>query len=120
MDKIILQGLRVSGILGVHEWERQRPRPIVIQITLFVDTRRAGRSDDLADCVDYSLLAGRVREHVAHAARHTVEALANDLAALCLEMPGVQKAIVRVDKPGAIPEAESVGVEVERKRADFL
>ncbi len=114
MDKIILKGLRTWGILGVHEWERRRQRPIDIDITLFVDTRQAAQSDDLADCVDYSLLARRVREFVERVERRTVEALANEVAALCLEFPGV----VRVDKPGAIPEAESVGVEIERERME--
>jgi dihydroneopterin aldolase len=35
---------------------------------------------------------------------------------LCLEEPKVRKVIVRVDKPGAVPHAASVGVEVERAR----
>jgi dihydroneopterin aldolase len=46
----------------------------------------------------------------------TVEALANDLAEICLAQPLVQKVIVRVEKPGAVPESASVGVEVERER----
>jgi dihydroneopterin aldolase len=45
-----------------------------------------------------------------------VEALANDLAKLCLEDPSVKKAVVRVEKPGAVRFAKSVGVEVERSR----
>jgi dihydroneopterin aldolase len=45
-----------------------------------------------------------------------VEALANDLAKLCLEEKNVQKVVVRVEKPGAVRFAESVGVEVERSR----
>ena len=45
-----------------------------------------------------------------------VEALANDLAKMCLEDPRVEKAIVRVEKPGAVRFSETVGVEVERSR----
>jgi dihydroneopterin aldolase len=45
-----------------------------------------------------------------------VEALANDLAKICLEEKGVQTVIVRVEKPGAVRFAESVGVEIERSR----
>ena len=49
--------------------------------------------------------------------RHdTVEALANELAKLCLEDKNVQRVIVRVEKPGAVRFAESVGVEIERNR----
>ena len=116
MDKVFIEGLRVRGILGIHDWERVTPREIVISATLFTDTRAAAQSDDIADCVDYSATAKKIRAHAESAARMTVEALANDLAAICLQDPKVQKVIVRVDKPGAVPESASVGVEVERSR----
>jgi len=46
----------------------------------------------------------------------TVEALADDLAEICLQEPKVVRVILRVDKPGAVPDADSVAVEVERTR----
>jgi FolB domain-containing protein len=116
MDKVIIQDLKVRGILGIHDWERVTPRDIFINITIYTDTRRAARTDDIADCVSYSDVAKKVRAHAESAARMTVEALANDLAELCLQELKVQKVIVRVDKPGAVAEAASVGVEVERAR----
>jgi FolB domain-containing protein len=114
MDKTFIKDLVVRGIIGVNDWEREKPQEILINITAFSDTRRAAESDDLADCVDYSALARKVESHAERAARFTVEALANDLAALCLEQEGVQRVIVRVEKPGAVRFAASVGVEVER------
>ncbi len=45
-----------------------------------------------------------------------MEALAEDIAQLCLEEPHAQKVLVRVEKPGAVRFAESVGVEIERSR----
>ena len=116
MDKVFITDLRVQGILGVHDWERVTPREIVINVTLFTDTRRAARTDDIADCADYSATAKKIRACAEGAARMTVEALANDLAELCLQEPRVRKVVVRVDKPGAVAEAASVGVEVERAR----
>jgi len=114
MDKTFIKDLVVRGIIGVNDWEREKPQEILINITAFSDTRRAAESDDLADCVDYSAMARKVEAHAGRAARFTVEALANDLAALCLEQEGVQRVIVRVEKPGAVRFAASVGVEVER------
>lgn len=118
MDKVFIKDLKVRGILGIHDWERVTPRDIIINVTLYTDTRRAARTDDIADCVSYSDVARKVRAHAESAARMTVEALANDIAELCLQEPKVRKVIVRVDKPGAVPEAASVGVEVERARPD--
>ncbi len=116
MDKVFIRNLKVRAILGVHEWERTTERDVLINVELFVDTRAAAQSDDLADCVSYSDVAKKLRAHAERAARMTVEALANDLAALCLNEPKVFKVVVRVDKPGAVPQAESVGVEIERTR----
>ena len=116
MDKVIIQDLKVQGILGIHDWERVTTRKIVINATIFTDTQPAAKSDDIKDCVNYSEMAKKLRAHAEHAARMTVEALANDLAEICLQDPKVLKVIIRVDKPGAVPEADSVGVEVERER----
>ncbi len=114
MDKTFIKDLLVRGILGVRDWEREKPQDILINITAFTDTSRAAETDALADCVDYSVLAKKVKDHVESSARFTVEALANDLAKLCLEQKGIKKVIVRVEKPGAVRFAKSVGVEIER------
>ena len=121
MDIVFIRDLRVRGILGVQDRERQQPRVILINVTLFTDTRRAAETDDLADCVDYSQTVQKIRALVApqtagagSAGRFTVEALAEDIANLCLSQPWVQKVTVRVEKPGAVEGAESVGVEIER------
>ena len=116
MDKVIIKNLLVRGIIGVNNWERKRPQDILINITLFTDTRRAAETDDINDCVNYSTISKKVQAHAESVERLTVEALANDLAKICLEEKDVQKVIVRVEKPGAVRFAESVGVEIERSR----
>jgi FolB domain-containing protein len=117
MDKVIIRDLVARGIIGVNDWEREKAQKIVINIVAFADTRKAGKSDRLEDCVDYRALAKQARTHAEAAARHTVEALANDLADLCLQNEAIQRVIVRVEKPGAVRFSASVGVEVERSRA---
>jgi FolB domain-containing protein len=116
MDKVLIHDLLVRGIIGVNDWERNRAQDILINITLFTDARRAAETDNIADCVNYSTMSKRIQAHAESAQRLTVEALANDLAKICLEDKGVQKVILRVEKPGAVRFAKSVGVEIERSR----
>lgn len=116
MDKVIIKNLLARGIIGVNEWERKRPQDILINIIIVTDTRRAGETDNINDCVNYSTVSKKVLAYAESSQRLTVEALANDLAKLCLEENGVQKVMVRVEKPGAVRFAESVGVEIERSR----
>lgn len=116
MDKVIISNLLAQGILGIHDWERVTPRDILITVTIYTDTSSAAQSDDIVECIDYSVLAKKLRAHVESAARKTVEALANDLADICLQDARVARVILRVDKPGAVPDTGSVGVEVDRTR----
>lgn len=119
MDKIIIKNLAARGIIGINDWEREKKQEIRINLILEADTRPAGESDAIKDCVNYRTVAKKVQAHAESAARFTVEALATDIARLCLTEPGVQKVTVRVEKPGAVRFAESVGVEIERSRGEL-
>jgi FolB domain-containing protein len=114
MDQVLIKDLVARGILGINDWERERPQEILINIVLFADLKKAGKTDNIGDCVDYRTVAKKVIAHAESAHRLTVEALAADLAGICLEMPGVVKVRMRVEKPGAVRFARSVGVEIER------
>ena len=114
MDKTIIKDLVVRGIIGIEDWEREKLQEIQINIVLFSDQSAAAESDDIADCVNYKTLAKKVIAHTESAKRHTVEALAADIAAISLSAAHVQKVKVRVEKPGAVRFSKSVGVEIER------
>lgn len=118
MDKVIINDLLVRGIIGVNDWERNRAQDILINVIIFTDTRRAAETDNIADCVNYSTMSKKLQAYAESAERLTVEALANDLAKICLQEKGVEKVILRVEKPGAVRFSKSVGVEIERSREE--
>lgn len=91
MDQVFIRDLVARGIIGVNDWEREKPQEILINIVLFADLREAGNSDNIRDSVNYRTVAKKVLAHAETAQRQTVEALAADLARLCLEEPGVQQ-----------------------------
>jgi len=91
MDKVIIRDLLVRGIIGVNDWERKRAQDILINITLFTDTRRAAETDSIVDCVDYSKMSKRIQAHAESAERLTVEALANDLVKICSRIKAYKK-----------------------------
>lgn len=120
MDRVFISDLIARGIIGVNDWEREKPQEVSINIVLFADLHEAGRSDNLEDSVNYRTVAKTVLAHAETAQRQTVEALAADVARLCLEQPGVQQVRVRIEKPGAVRFSRSVGVEIERSREDVV
>ena len=117
MDKILITNLYVHGIIGVYDEERVTPQDILINITLYTNTRRAAKSDSLEDCINYDTLSQKIKKHAETIQRLTVEALAEDIAEICLEQKGMKKAKVRVEKPKAIEFIEKVGVEIERTKS---
>ena len=118
-DRIIIKDLLLRGIIGINDWEREKRQDILINITLSGDLRAAGESDKIEDAINYRTLTKKIIQHVEDSSRYTVEALATDIAKLCLSAEGVQRAQVRVEKPGALRFAKSVGVEIERSLSDF-
>ena len=118
-DRIEIKDLLLRGILGINDWEREKPQDILLNITLFTDLGAAGVSDRIEDIVNYRSLTKQVIEHVEGSARFTVEALAADVARICLADTRVARVRVRVEKPGALRFARSVGVEIERSAGDL-
>ncbi|MCK9547669.1 MAG: dihydroneopterin aldolase [Sphaerochaeta sp.] len=116
MDTIIIKDLTARGIIGLNDWERTVEQEIVMNITLFGDLSKAAASDSLEGSVNYRTIAKALLAHAQSAKRFTVEALAEDLAAICLSEEGVERVIVRVEKPGALRFSSSVGVEIDRAK----
>jgi len=114
VDQVIIKDLLVRGIIGIHDWEREKPQDILINIVIFTDIKKAGETDNIEHSANYRTIAKKTITHAETAARLTVEALAEDIAKLCLEEANVKKVRVRVEKPGAVRFAKSVGVEIER------
>jgi len=116
-DTIFIDDLLVRCIIGIHDWERKARQDVLINVELDVDTTLAGASDDFSDAVDYRDLAKRIIQMAEESGYQLVEALAEEVARLCLVDGRVEAARVRVEKPGAIRFARSVGVTIERVRS---
>lgn len=116
MDEIFINDLLIRGVIGISEREREQPQDILVNIVIFSDIRKASTSDDVNDSVNYRTVAKKVLAHTEKINRYTVEALAADIAKLCLEEPGALGVRVKVEKPGAVRFSRSVGVEITRMK----
>lgn len=115
-DTLFIDDLMVRCIIGIHDWERKARQDVLINIELDVNTSQAGASDDFNDTVDYRELAKRVIAMTEASSYQLVEALAEEIARLSLQDSRVRRARVRVEKPGALRFATSVGVAIEREQ----
>jgi 7,8-dihydroneopterin aldolase/epimerase/oxygenase len=121
-DQILLEGMRFYAYHGVNPEERTLGQRFTVDVSLGVDLRRAGESDDLDDTVSYSAVYKLVRGIVEGEPRNLIEAVAEAIAARILgEYPPVARVTVTVRKPeaplkGAILGA--AGVRITRDRAE--
>ena len=116
MDRILVKDLTARCIIGVNAEERREKQEVVINLSIYADLRRAGKSDRFEDAVDYRSIKKRLLSEVENSSYYLVEALAERVAEICLENPAVQQVQVTVEKPSALRFARSVGVEIIRER----
>ena len=115
-DRILLEGIEVEALIGVHEWERRAKRPLSVDLELVCDLADAVATDRLDATVDYFELTRRVKELCAASSFRLIEALAGEIARTCLASPRVRGVTVTVRKPGAVDGVGGVAVVLERSR----
>lgn len=117
MDRILVKDLMVRCIIGVDDEERREKQDVLMNLSLDADLRKAGKSDEFADTVDYRSIKKEIVAMAEGSSYHLVEALAERVAEICLSRPGVRVARVTVEKPAALRFARTVAVEITRSRA---
>jgi FolB domain-containing protein len=118
LDAIHIDDLLLRTIIGINPEERENLQDVIINLTCYTDTRRAGQTDRIEDTLNYRSVTKRIIDHVERSRYQLVEALAANIAQLVLAEYDIERVRVRVEKPGAVRFARSVGVEIVRDRAD--
>jgi dihydroneopterin aldolase len=112
---IVIEGLKVSTVIGCYDWERKIQQPLLIDLVLTCDIAQASRSDALADALDYATLSKRVIALCAERQFQLLEALAECLAQMIFDEFIVQRLELTIRKPSAVAEAAAVGVRITRE-----
>lgn len=116
-DRIDVRGLAFRVCHGVLAWEWTTPQPFRVDVSLTGDWRAAAGGDDLSATVDYRAVADAVAGVMTGQTVGLIETLAERIAALLLDLPGVWEASVTVHKPGVdlgVP-LDDVAVTVTRR-----
>ena len=117
VDQIVIKDLLARYILGITAEERREKQDVLITVALSLDLAPTGRSDRIEDGVNYRPIKKRILAVAESSQYHLVEALAERIAAACLEEPRIVEVAVTVEKPSALRFARSVAVEIVRRRA---
>jgi dihydroneopterin aldolase len=114
MDKVFIEQLAVITTIGVYDWEQAIKQKLVLDIEMAHDNRLAGKSDNVSDALDYSLVSEAIISHIENGRFLLVERVAEDVANIIMTQFNVPWVKIRLTKPGAVAHARGVGVVIER------
>ena len=114
MDRVFIEDLRIQTVIGIFDWEREITQTISLDLQMAFDIRRAAKSDDIVDTLDYKAVSKRLINFVETSEFQLVEALAEHCANIVLEEFPVSWLQLKLSKPGAVRGSRAVGVIIER------
>lgn len=113
-DIIFIEGLEIETIIGVYEHERDIKQKVVLDIEMTLPESDASSSDDLRHTVDYDAVSKLVTSYVIDTQYQLIESLAEQVASLVLGAFATDSLKLKLSKPGAVKNAKSVGLIIQR------
>ncbi|MCB1857648.1 MAG: dihydroneopterin aldolase [Gammaproteobacteria bacterium] len=114
MDIVFIRGLRIETVIGIYDWEREIRQPVILDLEMSADVRRAAETEDIADALDYKAVSKRLISFVEESQFQLVETLAERCTEIVREEFGVAWVRLTLNKAGAVSSARDVGVVIER------
>lgn len=116
-DKIHIKNLEVFANHGVFPEETRLGQKFLISLVMYLDTRRAGKSDDLEKSVNYgevsSFMTAYMKEHPCKLIETAAEKLAEELLLRYPLLEGITLELKKPWAPVGLP-LETVSVEITR------
>ncbi|GAB4123426.1 MAG: dihydroneopterin aldolase [Rhodothalassiaceae bacterium] len=112
---VFVRDLVLEARIGVHDHELKRSQRVRFNVDLEVEDN-AGHEDRLENVVCYYRVVEGIRALIGSGHIALAETLAERIAEQVLSDSRVHAARVRVEKLDIVPEAASVGVEIERRK----
>ena len=114
-QKVVVRGLRLEAMIGVHGHERARAQPLVLDVEVELAPEPV---PDLSATFNYEAVVLAARNIIAGGHIDLVETLARSLAEACLGHAAARRVRVCVLKPKALaPDADAAGVEIVLERS---
>ncbi len=114
MDKVFIKGLHIQTTIGFFQWEKEIKQTLVIDVAMAWDTANAAKNDELAKTLDYAEISIAIETFANENPVDLIETLAERMAAFLMSKFHIPWLQLKIGKPGAVDNAATVGVEIER------
>jgi len=116
---VFIRDFIIEEIIGIHEHEKIKKQKIKFNIILDVNQSTTPNEKDIKSIVDYEKIANKLENLAKNKKYNFLESLVEDSFKEIFEDKRINSVTIKIEKPEAIKNAESVGVEVFKTRKDY-
>ena len=116
---VFIKDFIIQEIIGIHKHEKVKKQKIKFNIVIDVDQSTVPNEKEIKSIVDYEKITNKLENLVKSKKYNFLESLAEDSFVEIFEDKRINAATIKIEKPDAIQNAESVGVEVFKNRNGY-
>ena len=116
---VFIKDFIIEEIIGIHEHEKIKKQKIKFNIILDVNKNSIPDEKDIKSIVDYEKITNKLENLTKSKKYNFLESLAEDSFKEIFEDTRINSIRIKIEKPDAITNAKSVGVEVFKSRSDY-
>ena len=116
---VFIKDFIIQEIIGVHEHEKTKKQKIKFNIVVNVNQNTVPDEKDIKSIIDYEKITNKLENLVKNKKYNFLESLAEDSFKEIFEDKRINSVKIKIEKPDAIKNADSVGVEVFKNRNDY-
>jgi len=116
---VFIKDFIIQEIIGIHEHEKTEKQKIKFNIVVDVNQNTVPDEKDIKSIVDYEKITNKLENLVKNKKYNFLESLAEDSFKEIFEDKRINSVKIKIEKPDAIKNADSVGVEVFKNRSDY-
>ena len=116
---VFIKNFIIEEIIGIHEHEKIKKQKIKFNIVLDINQNSIPDENDIKSIVDYEKITKKIENLTKSKKYNFLESLAEDSFKEIFEDKRINSVTIKIEKPEAIKNTESVGVEVFKSREDY-
>ena len=114
--RIFLRDFRLQVSIGIHDFEKDGPQTVVVNVDLLLAPTETKHGDRIANVLNYDVVHDGIVALAKSRHFNLQETLVDAILDLCLAQAGVVEARVSTEKPDVYVDCR-VGYEAVRRRA---
>ena len=116
---VFIKNFIIEEIIGVHKHEKINKQKIKFNIVLDIHQNTFPDEKNIKSIVDYEKITNKLENLTKRKKYNFLESLTEDSFKKIFEDKRINSVTIKIEKPDAIKNAKSVGVEVFKTRKDY-